>query len=209
MRAAVVSAAVLLGVALFNPVHGKDRVPVSQLPPGVYQLDRGHASLTWKVDHLGLSDYTARFATFDAQLTLTPDDLTKSKVEVTVDPASVRTDYPYADQKDFDKKLAIGEEWFNAGTFPQIRFDSTRVEMTGDDTFRLYGDLTLLGVTKPVALQARLNGAYRSKPFSDVPALGFSATGSIRRSEWGLDAYLPGIGDEVDLLVEVEFQRDE
>ena len=107
MRAAVVSAAVLLGAALFNPVHGKDRVPVSQLPPGVYQLDRGHASLTWKVDHLGLSDYTARFATFDAQLTLTPDDLSKSKVEVTVDPASVRTDYPYADQKDFDKKLLM------------------------------------------------------------------------------------------------------
>jgi polyisoprenoid-binding protein YceI len=207
MKPALFAAVIAVGAACCNGVHGSELVPVGQLPAGAYKLDLSHASLTWKVSHLGLSDYTARFAKFDAELTLSPGDMTKSSVVVTVDPKSIRTDYPYASENDFDKKLSMSDEWFNAGTHPLIRFTSTRIEKTGDKTFDLHGDLTLLGVTKPVVLRGRLNGAYLAKPFSDVAAVGFSATGEIKRSDWGLDAYIPSIGDKVALQIEAEFHQ--
>jgi polyisoprenoid-binding protein YceI len=185
MKPALFAAVIAVGAACCNGVHGSELVPVGQLPAGAYKLDLSHASLTWKVSHLGLSDYTARFAKFDAELTLSPGDMTKSSVVVTVDPKSIRTDYPYASENDFDKKLS----------------------MSDDKTFDLHGDLTLLGVTKPVVLRGRLNGAYLAKPFSDVAAVGFSATGEIKRSDWGLDAYIPSIGDKVALQIEAEFHQ--
>ncbi|MEM6781707.1 MAG: YceI family protein [Pseudomonadota bacterium] len=199
----------LLAAALVVvPVAAKaEMTPIAQMPAGVYELDKTHASLTWKVSHLGLSDYTARFNTFDASLTLDPANITQSSVNVTISPLSIETDYPNADEKDFDKKLTEGEDWFNVGAFPEITFASTAIEQTGENTGKVTGDLSLLGVTKPVTLDVVFNGAYESKPFANVPAVGFSATGTIKRSDWGFDTYVPTIGDEVELLIEVEFEK--
>ena len=181
--------------------------PYNEMPAGVYGLDNTHASLTWKVSHFGLADYTARFTDFDVELDFNPEDPTKSSLNVTVDPASVRTDYPTPEKEDFDKKLSKGADWFNAGEFPKITFTSTSIKMTGEDTGEVTGDLTFLGVTKPATLDVTFNGAYAEKPFAGVPALGFSATGTIKRSDWGFDTYVPAIGDEVDLVIEVELQQ--
>jgi polyisoprenoid-binding protein YceI len=178
-----------------------------QLPDGLYKLDQTHASVTWKVSHLGLSNYTARFTKIDADLFFDPRDPTKSKLTASVDPTSIRTDYPNASEKDFDKKLAQDETWFNATKFPDIRFSSTRIEKTGEKTGKIYGDLTFLGVTKPLVLDVTFNGSYLKKPFADTPALGFSAKSVLKRSEWGFNTYVPMIGDDVELLIEVEFNK--
>ena len=179
-----------------------------QLPAGLYKLDKTHASVTWKVSHMGLSNYTARFTKIDADLAFDSVDPTKSRLTATIDPTSVRTDYPNAAEKDFDKELATGDKWFNGIQFPQIKFVSTRVEKTGEKTGKLYGDLTFLGVTKPLVLDVTFNGSYLKKPFAEVPALGFSATARLKRSDWGMGTYIPMIGDEVDLLIETEFHKE-
>lgn len=178
---------------------------LAEMPAGIYKIDKTHASVTWKVSHLGLSNYTARFADIDATIDLNPTDPEKSTVTATINPASVKTDYPYPDKKDFDQKLASHEEWFNADKFPKITFTSTHLEKTSETTGKLTGDLTFLGVTKPVTLDVTLNGVMEQQPFSQKPAIGFSATGTIKRSEWGLTTYVPNIGDDVQIIIEAEF----
>jgi polyisoprenoid-binding protein YceI len=181
--------------------------PVAEMPSGKYALDKNHASVTWKVSHLGLSNYTARFTKVDAALEFDTKDPTKSKLVATVNPSSIRTDFPDAAQKDFDKELSTGKEWFNAVQFPEIKFESTKVEKTGENIGKVHGNLTMLGVTKPLVLDVKFNGAYIKKPFADVPGLGFSATTKVKRSEWGFSTYVPNIGDDVEVLIEVEFHK--
>lgn len=202
-RLALSTAAVItMGVA--SPVFA-NLTPYSEMPAGVYTLDKTHASLTWKVSHIGLSDYTARFTKFDSELTFDPANPEASSVTVTIDPTSIKTDYPYPEKKDFDKKLIEGEEWFNSLAFPEITFTSTSIEKTGENTGKMTGDLSFLGMTKPLTLDVTFNGAYAVQPFSQKPAIGFSAHGILKRSEWGFDTYVPNIGDDVELLIEVEY----
>lgn len=189
------------------PALAQEFTPYAEMPAGVYSVDKNHASLTWKVSHAGLSNYTARFKSFDAQITFDPADVTKSTVTATIDPTSLETDYVATAEKDFNKNLITKEEWFNAGKFPEIKFASTKVEKTGENTGKIHGDLTFLGVTKPVTLDAVFNGAYKVQPFSQKPTLGFSATASLNRSDWGLATYIPAIGDKVDIIIEGEFAQ--
>lgn len=182
--------------------------PAADVPAGVYKVDPTHASVTWKVSHLGLSNYTARFTSIDAAVEFDPTKSDASKVTVTIDPKSLKTDYPFADKKNFDKVLAEDKDWFNAGVHKAITFKSSKVEMTGPKTAKVTGDLTLLGVTKPVTLDATLNGAMKEHPFAKKPAIGFSATGKVKRSEFGMGNYVPMIGDEVTLLIEAEFLKE-
>ncbi len=177
------------------------------VPAGTYKLDPNHASVTWKVSHMGLSRYTARFTKVDAQIVFDPSDPTKSSLTASVDPTSVRTDYPNAAQKDFDKELRDDPRFFKVGQFPEVKFVSRRIEMTGDKTGRITGDLTFMGVTKPMALDVTLNGFFKEHPASKKPALGFSAVGTIKRSEFGMDALVPIVGDEVQVLIEAEFAQ--
>ena len=177
------------------------------MPAGTYQLDKTHASLTWKVSHLGLSNYTARFTNFDAEILFDPKNPEQSTVKATIDPSSIETDYPYPQEKDFDKKLVEKEEWFNANQFPEIIFTSTAITLNGDNTAVMTGELTFLGVTHPVSLDVTFNGAMKKQPFSKKPTLGFSASGSLKRSDWGMATYVPNIGDKVMLLIEAEFAK--
>ena len=184
-------------------------------PAGTYALDPTHASLTWKISHFGLSNYTARFTKLDATLVFDPDNLAASKLDVTVDPTSVETDYP-ADFKaghpgspfdSFDQEISEGADFFDSGNFPSISFKSTEVKQTGPSSGAVTGDLTFRGVTKPVTLDVTYNGTAAFPWAPDAPRLGFSAAGKIKRSDFGLDFMVPQLGDEVDLLIEAEFQK--
>jgi polyisoprenoid-binding protein YceI len=181
--------------------------PPAEMPSGIYKLDKSHASVTWKVSHLGLSNYTARFASLDAELNFDAAKPENSSVKATIDTSSIRTDFPATPEKDFDKKLSGDADWFNGTKFPTITFESTKVEKTGDTTAKIHGNLTMLGVTKPMTLDAVFNGAYLKKPFADVPGIGFSAKGLINRSDWGFSTYVPNIGDQVEILIEAEFHQ--
>ena len=193
-------------VVSFNAT-AQELVGIDQIPAGVYELEDSHASLLFKVNHLGLSNYTARFKDFSAEINLDPKDVTKSTLTASVNPASIETDYPNPEKKDFNKKLSEGEDWFNSTKFPEITFTSTKIEKTGDNTGKITGDLSMLGVTKPMTLDVTFNGAYKQRPFGTDPALGFSAHATIKRSEWGFDTYVPAVGDEVDIILETEFMQ--
>lgn len=174
------------------------------VPAGEYVLDPTHASLTWKIRHLGLSNYTARFSTYDAVINLNPADPTKSSVTVTIDPKTVRTDFPFPEKEDFDKVIA--EKFLKASQHPKITFQSTRLKATGATTGQLTGNLTFLGVTKPVTLDVVLNGA-KEHPMKKTPVLGFSATGTFKRSDFGSTDMQGPLGDDIQLLIEAEFNK--
>jgi len=186
-------------------------------PAGTYVMDPTHASLTWKVSHLGLSNYTARFTGLAGTLVFDPENLSSSVLDVNVDPASVETDYP-ADFKaghpdspfnSFDQEISESDTYFNSTVFPAITFKSTEVTQTGPSAGTVTGDLTFRGVTKPVTLDVTYNGSATFPWAPDQPRLGFSATGSLKRSEFGLDFMVPTLGDEVYLLIEAEFSMAE
>lgn len=187
--------------------HAQDMTPISEMPAGVYQVDKTHASLIWKLNHMGLSNYTARFNTFDATIDFHPEDVTASKVKATISPFALETDFPNPDQKDFDKELATGDSWLNGGEYPKIEFASTELVKTGENTGTMTGNLTMLGRTNPVTMDVTFNGAYAEKPLSSIPAMGFSAEGTLKRSDWGMTNGIPMVGDEITFMIEAEFEQ--
>ena len=129
-------------------------------------MDPAHSTLIFRVNHLGFSNYTARFRRFDAQLQFDPRNLTATQLTATVDPRSIETDFP--DPKyNFNAELA-GEQWLNAAKFPEIAFRTTRVEDLGNQAMRVHAELTMHGVTRPIVLDATYNGGYVGSP--DGPA---------------------------------------
>jgi polyisoprenoid-binding protein YceI len=180
------------------------------IPAGAYTLDKSHASLIFRVDHLGFSNYTARFKKFDAKLEFDPKNLGAAKVTATVDPNSLETDFPDPAKVDFNAQLR-GEQWLDTAKYPEIKFESKRIEVTGDNTVRVHGDFTLHGVTKPVVLDAKFNGGYAGHPFDPNARIGFSAQGTLKRSEFGMGYGVPdpgskfGVGDDVSIHIEAEF----
>ena len=185
---------------------------IAQVPPaspglaGNYKVDPTHVSVTFKVSHMGLSKYTGRFAGVDASAFYDPENPAKSRVEASIDPRSVRTDYSATETRNFDRDLA-GPDWFNAIKFPAITFKSTAIEVTGPATAKIKGDLTMLGVTRPIVLDTTMNGAMTTHPFTLGPAFGISATGVVDRAAFGLNAYEGMVGTEVTILIEAEFQK--
>jgi polyisoprenoid-binding protein YceI len=178
------------------------------VPAGAYTLDKAHASLLFRVNHLSFSHWTARFAKFDAQLQFDPANPSKSSVKVTVDPKSISAD----NVPDSFLTTLAGPEWLDAGKYPQMTYRSTKVERNGPHGLRISGELTLHGVTKPVTLAATYNGGYAGFPGLDPHArIGFSAKGALKRSDFGVAYGIPapgttmGVFDDVEVIIEAEF----
>jgi polyisoprenoid-binding protein YceI len=178
-----------------------------QVPAGDYKLDKSHASLSFTVNHLGFSHYTARFTDFDASLKFDPTNPSASGIEATIDPTSLDLPAPPAG---FKTELT-GKAWLDTAQYPAITFRSTKVEVTGANTAKITGDFTLHGVTKPVMLEATFNGGYAGHPMDPQARIGFSAHGVFKRSDFGMGFGVPapgttmGVSDEVDVSIEAEF----
>ena len=157
---------------------------------------------------MGLSNYTARFKSFDATLQFDPENFSRSSVEASVDLESVETDFVPTQGRDFNAELRSAP-FFNVAKFPRAIFVSKRVTRTGARTMRVDGDFTLLGVTQPLSLDVTLGGSMRSHPFAKVAALGFSATASVPRLAFGLNPppIQQGVGTQADIAIEAEFLR--
>jgi polyisoprenoid-binding protein YceI len=179
----------------------------AKVPAGVYTLDKSHASLIFRVNHLGFSNYTARFKRFDAQLQFDPANFALSSVNASIDPRSLDLDNPPPGFTD----TLLGEQWLNANQYPEMILRSTKIEATGSNTFRIIGDFTLHGVTKPIVLHATFNGGYEGHPMDPHARVGFSAQGSLKRADFGIAFGIPapgttmGVGDNVDVIIEAEF----
>jgi polyisoprenoid-binding protein YceI len=197
------ASALLVGALLAAPVAVLPAVASAQAtatdpaqaPAGAWTIDKKHASLTMKVTHFGTSHYTFRFAreAIDGSYDYNPAKPLDTKVSISIDAAAVDTGLP-----DFNKEIGTDPKFFNAAQYPKITFVSTKVEPG-----KLTGDLTFRGVTKPVTLDVKYNG-YAKTPFGSQ-IMGFSATGTIKRSDFGFTHLKGLVGDDVDLEIEAEF----
>jgi len=210
----LISASTLAILALASPALAEKAGEASAVsepsvaaPTGQYASDPGHTSLHWKIGHMGLSNYTARMSDVSINLDFDASDIESSSVRAVIIPASVDTGFE--GDKDFNGEIA-SPMILNAEAHPKIKFVSTKIERTGANTADVTGDLTLLGVTKPVTLSATYNGSMASHPFVKVPAIGFSAIGTFDRTEFGV-GFLSGQGlaDEVEIVIQTELLKQE
>jgi polyisoprenoid-binding protein YceI len=200
--------ATTLVLAATAPLALADTAPasVAPVPKGAYTMDKAHTSLIFRVNHLGFSSFTGRFTRLDARLETDPSKLTASKLNVTIDPASVETDN--APEGFLD--MVRGKGWLETADFPEMKFRSTRVEVTAANQIRVQGELTFHGVTKPIVLDAKYNGGYAGHPMDPHARIGFSATGKFKRSDFGVTVGIPapgttmGVSDEVEIVLETE-----
>lgn len=170
----------------------------ANMPAGSYVLEKNHASVNAKVMHQGYAFYHFRFDKFDASYEYDPKDPTASKVVVTVDTKSMNTGYAKADEK-------FPVEFLAADKHRTATFKSNKITISQGNKGTMAGDLTLGGVTKPITLDVTFNGA--GKDMMGTMRSGFSASTVIKRSEFGLTKYVPVIGDDVALAIEVEFVK--
>lgn len=162
-----------------------------------YVLDPEHVNIVWSANHLGFSDVSGKFAKVTGSFLLDEAKPQNGSVEVAVHTASVLTGLP-----DFDKHLRSAD-FFNAEKFPVATFKSTRVERTGEKTAKVMGNLTLLGVTKPVTLDVKLN-KIGLNPRTNNKTAGFTAETVLKRSDFGMVYALPMVGDGVKLSLNAE-----
>lgn len=213
MRLSLLAAAALALAACTPPSQPEPApAPVEvNAPSGEYALDPHHSTVTVRARHLGLAYYTLRFNTVSGTLNFNAEDPAQSSIEATV--AVTSLDTPFTGERDFDAELQ-NSEWLNSEGFPNATFRSTAVEQTGPGTARVTGDLTIKGVTHPLTLDVTFDGGHAQHPFGmPVSMLGFSARGSILRSQFGVNAVMPapgtdaGVSDEVQIEIEAEFTR--
>jgi polyisoprenoid-binding protein YceI len=169
------------------------------VPPGHYELDPRHASLLVRISHLGgFSHYTMRFNSLDGDFTYDPAAWQDTKVDITVDPKSIDTE-----NGGFNRTVS---GYFEPDKYPVIAFTSTRLTTDGEGRGELVGDLNFHGVTRPVTLDVTFNGVGPGLLGAGT-RMGFSGTGTIKRSQFGVTAARPFAGDDVDLVFEVEFVK--
>ena len=166
-------------------------------------IDPNHASAHFRVMHIGYSRVQVRFNDVRGNIVFDQADVTKSTVTVVIKTASVDSNH-----KKRDDHLR-SPDFFNAKEFPEIKFVSTRIEKVGAKTGKIHGNLTLLGVTKPVTLDVTFNrmGPNPLPGYNKIMTAGFSASTKIKRSEWGMKYALRGIGDQIEIWLEVEAQK--
>lgn len=166
--------------------------------PQTFEFDKTHTQILFEVSHMGYSFSNGRFLDFDGHFTFDPaNPKAGGTAEVTINTASIDMG-----NEAWDNHLK-NEDFFDVTKFPTMTFKSTKVDVEDKDEADLFGDLTILGVTKPVKLEVELNKCENS-PMTGALVCGFSAEGKIKRSEWGMNYGLPGIGDEVKIRIQVE-----
>ena len=191
---------VLLGIALPAAAQTVSKDP-SGAPAGNYVLEPSHTQVLFSVAHIGLTQYYGRFDRASGNLTFDPKSPDKSKVAITIDTTSVDTPSEGVNDE-------LKSEVFGTRAFPTATFKSTAVTLTGADTGRIEGELTIKNVTKPVVLDVTFEGGEED-PLNGSYDLGFKASTVIKRSDFGLTGmeWAPLVGDDVSLIIEAMFEQ--
>ena len=194
--------AALFAVAAFNaPVESEDAPDIKRMPAGAYQLDRQHSHIGFAVSHVGFSSTRGRFNDYEGRIVLDPGALSKSTGEFVI-----RTDSIDVNVAELDEELR-GEAFFDAARFPEIVYAFRSVELTGQSSGKMTGDLTMKGVTRPLTLDVRLNKILPGPKNPKFTRMGFSAQGVLDRRQWGMDA-VDMVGHQVELVIDAEFTLD-
>ena len=165
--------------------------------PVKYELDPGHSQVVFTYNHLGFSTGTGMFSGFEGEIMFDQADPANSSVNVSMPTASLITGF------DARKEHFLSKDFFNAADNEAITFKSTKIDVTGDKTAKIAGDLTINGTTKPVVLDATLNQAGEN-PTAKKQWAGFEATTEIKRSDFGMGKFAPYVSDEVKLHISIE-----
>jgi polyisoprenoid-binding protein YceI len=193
--------ALAITVALSGSVSAQTPAkPTVKIEPGVYAVDPYHTQVTFAVSHMGFTEFRGRLSNASGTLQLDAEHPAGSSFEVTIPTDSVNTP---VDKLTEELK---GDQWLDAKANPQITFKAKSVMVTGPQTAKVTGDLTLHGVTKPLTLEAKLNGGGIN-PLDKKFTVGFELAGKVKRSDFGVKTYLPLIGDEVDLTISAAFEK--
>ena len=177
-----------------------DEVGALGVPSGTYAIDKSHTYVTFSYFHQGLSYPLLRATGVDGELELDSNALQKSRASIAVDVESIRSNLDY-----FDKELA-SRKFFHADKYPHITFATHSYTPANESTGELTGFVTIRDVTKPIVLSVVMNGAMQH-PMLNTPVIGFSASGSLKRSDFDLDRFIPLIGNQVQIRIEAEFLR--
>ncbi|PLR22644.1 polyisoprenoid-binding protein [Caulobacter zeae] len=200
MKILIASTALALTLATGAIAAGGLNTNPSAVTPGAYVVEPSHTRVQFAVSHIGFTQFFGDFTGAAGSLTLDPKTLAASKVDITLPVSSVSTT-----NKKLDEELKSAD-WLDAGAYPTIRFVSTKIVRTAPDKATITGDLTLHGVTKPVTLQAKFNGSGVN-PLDKAYTVGFDATATFKRSEFGVKTYLPMIGDETSVRISAAFEK--
>lgn len=168
-----------------------------QASPVTYKLDPGHTMVLFSWNHFGYSNPTANLGLGQGTLVFDQQDPAKSSVDVTLPLSNLDTHVPALDEH---LKQA---DFFDAAKYPTVTFKSTSVVPVDGNHFKVTGNLTVHGVTKPVTLDATLN-KIGLHPMLKVQAIGFDATTTLKRSDFGMGAYVPMVSDEIQVRITTE-----
>jgi polyisoprenoid-binding protein YceI len=162
-----------------------------------YAIDPTHTQVEFTYSHFGFSNITGRFDQVSGEFDLNTKDLAKSKISVEIPISSISTGVVKLDEH------LKGPDFFNAGKFPTASFKSTAVHVVNDKELHVMGDLSIHGVTRPATLNVTVN-KLGEHPMRKLPTAGFDAVTTIKRSDFGVGAYVPAVSDEVTINITME-----
>ena len=178
--------------------------------PERYALDPSHSQILFSWNHLGFSETTGMFSGFEGELMLDEEDPANSSVKVEFPVSMMFTGWEQRDNHFMSPDFfnAVADASPEGDSSDMVTFESTGVEVTGEDTALITGDLTMNGTTKEVVLDAKLNN-MGMHPMQQTPWVGFDATTTIVRSDFGVGAFAPAVSDEVQLEISIEAGKDD
>ena len=198
MKTLAFAAFAIVAVAA-TPLAAQPAVDIAKIAAGTYKTDPAHTQVAFTVNHLGFTDYRGLVADATGQLVLDPKNPAAATVNIEIPISNIATNSAAL------TKHLHGADFFDSAKYPTATFRSTKVVVDGQEA-KITGDLTLRGVTKPVTLDARLAGAGPN-PMSKAQTVGFHATTTIKRSDFGMTYALPALGDAVELQIEAAFEK--
>jgi polyisoprenoid-binding protein YceI len=173
-------------------------VAFKSVSPTTWALDKAHSQLGFSINHLGVADIAGAFTAFDCTITTSKEDFSDAVIDLNAEAKSVNT---FNEKRDEHLRSA---DFFDAAKYPTISFKSKTFKLVSGNKYKVSGDFTMHGVTKPVELEAvKFSG---TNPMSKKAVTGFKVSGKIKRSDFGVGASMPGmLGDEVMLMANTEF----
>jgi polyisoprenoid-binding protein YceI len=187
----------LFSIAIFVVIFSSQ---ASVAEENKYTIEPNHTSVTWSANHFGFSNPSGKFSEIEGEIVFDEAHPEKSSVDVVIKIASLNTGLPK-----FDQHLK-SKDFFDLDKFSTAKFVSKKIVVTGKNKAKITGDLTLVGITKSVTLNAKFNKSAVS-PITQKQTIGFSANAVITRSEFGINYAIPGVSDKVDLVIEAEANR--
>jgi len=199
----IAAIAFLVSMVASAPVFAQAAAPstdLARVEGGNFEVDKTHAKVMFSYSHFGYSQSYGLFTDFAAKLSFDPKALASSSLQATFNLNGIETLVPRLNDH------LKSPDFFDVAQFPTATFKSTKITQTGPTTGVVTGDLTLHGVTKPVSLDVTFNGGG-IHPAKKKYDLGFNAVGHLKRSDFGVGAYVPMVGDDVTLTISAEFDR--